>query len=80
MKPLTIKYNAKTNLDFATALAVEVTNPLSYIQFSIDLLSNDIHTKEEEAILEVIHNSVDRINNFTNNISITNSKVLSVGK
>jgi nitrogen-specific signal transduction histidine kinase len=68
MNQLTINYKAETILDVDTLIALEVINPLSYIQFSIDLISAGLDLTEQEEVLKIIHKNVQRISSFANNI------------
>ena len=68
MNQITTNYKTETNLDFDTLIALEVINPLSYIQFSVELISVGLDNTEQEEVLKIIHNNVQRISNFANSI------------
>ena len=68
MDQLTISYNSETIKDFNTLVALEVINPLSYIQFSVELITAGLDIVEQEEILKIIHKNVLRISSFANNI------------
>ncbi|MBC7722584.1 MAG: hypothetical protein H7068_11210 [Pedobacter sp.] len=76
MNSLSLNTNVDFQLNYSHMIIQELTEPLSYINLSVELLKSNIEDEQQREFLEVINHNVIRINNFVNSHLLNNNAII----